>query len=376
MPIYIDVSAAVHRRAGLGRYAQSLAQSLNQEYPGQWGLFYNQDRDCQPLPELEALPVRTISAGYRPWRMMVYLGQLAGIGFDRLLPDARLFHATEHLLPPFRGVPTVLTVHDLIFRLFPEHHKPLNYWYLNLTMPLYCRRAGAIIAISESTRRDLVAHYHIEPSRIAVIYEAAAPHFRPPEKVEVDAVQARYGLPERFLLHVGTLEPRKNLVRLLGALDQLRRGGLEIALVLVGARGWLYEGFFRRLKELDLEPAVKLLGYVPDADLPTLYGAATACVLPSVYEGFGLPVLEAMACGTPVVCSQAASLPELGGTAARYFDPLHAEAIAAALKSVWEDEDLRREMSAAGLGQAARFSWARTARETMAVYEQVMSSPQ
>ena len=374
MPIYIDVSAAAHRRAGLGRYAHSLALALDAGYPGQLALFYNRDRDCRPLAGLEALPVRTVSAGYKPWRMVVYLGQLARVGFDRLLPDARLFHAAEHLLPHFRGVPTVLTVHDLIFRLFPEHHKPLNYWYLNLTMPLYCRRAGAIIAISESTRRDLIAYFHIEASRITVVHEAAAPHFRPAAPAQIEAVRARYGLPGRYLLHVGTLEPRKNLVRLLEALHLLRRGGLDAPLVLVGAKGWLYEGFFRRLEELGLERAVSLLGYVPDEDLPALYAAATACVLPSVYEGFGLPVLEAMACGTPVVCSRSSSLPELGAGAARYFDPLDVEEMAGALRWVWDDADLRREMSAAGLAQAARFSWARAASETMAVYRSVMET--
>ncbi len=372
MSVYIDVSAAVHRRAGLGRYAESLVRALAEQFPNRWGLFYNRDKGCQPLAGLERLPTRTVSAGYKPWRMAVYVGQLLGVGFDRLLPDAQLFHATEHLLPPFRRIPTVLTVHDLIYHLFPEHHKPLNYHYLKRTMPLYCHRADAIIAISQSTRRDLIAHYGVEPDKVTVVYEAAASHFSPVPRKQLAHVRTKYDLPERFLLHVGTLEPRKNLIRLLEAIHALREEGVDLKLALVGAKGWLYEGFFHRLDELSLGDAVKLLGYVPDEDLPAIYSAATACVLPSVYEGFGLPVLEAMACGTPVACSRAASLPELGGDAARYFDPLNTEDMASALRALWTDENLRREMSRQGQAQAASFSWARAAVETMAVYERLL----
>ena len=376
MPIYIDVSAAVHRRAGLGRYAESLIRALVEQDPHRWGLFYNRAGECRPLIGLEHLPARTVSAGYRPWRMTVLMRQMLGISFDRLLPDGQLFHATEHLLLPFRHIPTVLTVHDLIYRLFPEHHKPLNYHYLNSAMPLYCRRADAIIAISESTRRDLIERYHIDPTKITVVYEAAASHFRPAPPNRVDRVRSRYALPDRFLIHVGTLEPRKNLVRLLDAVALLREAGIKVNLVLVGARGWLYEGFSRRLQELSLEDTVSVLGYVPDDDLPALYSAAIACVLPSVYEGFGLPVLESMACGTPVLCSRAASLPELGGEAATYFNPHDADDIASALRGVWEDDSLREEMSASGLTQSARFSWTKAAEETIAVYEQLLDMKQ
>ncbi len=375
--IYLDVSAAVHRRAGLGRYAESLVRALvawAQTHPDEalpFALFYNRGRGSRPLAGLEHLPARTVRAGYKPWRMAIWLGQLARIPFNRLLPGATLYHATEHLLMPLRNLPTVLTVHDLIFELFPRFHKPLNYWYLHWTMPLYCRRADRIIAVSQATRRDLTQHYGVAPERITVVYEAAAPHFRPASPQAIAALRARYALPDRFLLHVGTIEPRKNLERLLDALALLRRQGQDVYLVLAGGKGWLYEGFFRKLERFPHREAVRWLGYVPDEALPALYSAATLCVVPSLYEGFGLPVLEAMACGTPVVCSRSGSLPEVGGAAARYFDPNDVEAMAAAIGAVWQDGDAQAAMREQGLAQAARFSWERAAEETMAVYRRL-----
>jgi len=297
---------------------------------------------------------------------------LAGLGFNRLVPDAELFHATEHLLPPLRGVPTVLTVHDMIFRLFREHQKPLNYWYLNATMPLYCRRADAILTVSESSKDDIVTHYGLDPDRITVIYEAASPEFVPVPPGAQEEVRRRYGLPERYMIHVGTIEPRKNLTRLVEALQLLRDRGVAIPLVVVGSKGWLYDSLFGRVKELEAGQAVFFPGYVPLADLPAVYGAATVAAMPSVYEGFGLPVLEAMACGTPVVSSNASSLPEIGGDAARYFDALEVEEMAETIGEVWTDADLREEMRGQGLAQAARFSWERAAKETMAVYDRIL----
>jgi glycosyltransferase involved in cell wall biosynthesis len=372
MPIYIDVSSAVHAKAGIGRYAGSLARSLNASQPGRFALFYNRGRHTEPPAGLESMPSRTIRAGYKPWRMAVWMGHLTGLYFNRLVPDAELFHATEHLLPPLRGVPTVLTVHDMIFKLFPEHQKRLNYWYLNATMPLFCQRAGAIITVSECSKRDIVRHYGVDPAKVVVIHEAAAPEFRPASPVAVDGIRRQYGLPRRFIIHVGTIEPRKNLSRLLEALQRLRDGGLRIPLVVVGGKGWLYDDLFRRLQELEIRDDVHFPGYVPAADLPILYSAATMAAMPSVYEGFGLPVLEAMACGTPVVCSEASSLPELGGEAARYFDPYQVEAMVDAIQMVWTSEELQAEMRKAGLEQAAKFSWDQTAEETREVYQRLL----
>ena len=372
MPIYVDVSAAAHGRAGLGRYAESLVHALCQRHPGRFALFHNRDRRVHALEGLGAVPTRTVRAGYKPWRLAVWLGQLAHADFGRLVPDAELFHATEHLLMPLPKVPTVLTVHDLIYHLFPHYHKRLNYVYLNAAMPLYVRRADAIITISESSKRDLVRLYGVSPRKVTVVYEAAAPHFKPaPAEVIADAC-TRYALPDCFMLVVGTIEPRKNLCRLLDALATARKKGADVKLVVVGKRGWLDEGFFRYLEDHTCRGSVHLLGYVPDDDLACLYGAAALCIVPSLYEGFGLPVLEAMACGTPVACSRTSSLPELGGDAALYFDAVSVEEMSEGIIRILRDESLREEMRAKGLAQAARFSWERAAEETMAVYEGVL----
>ena len=374
MPIYVDVSAAVHTRAGLGRYAASLAAHLDESFPGEISLFYNRDRSVTPLVGLEHVPRRTIRAGYKPWRMAVWLGQLARIGFDRLVPDATLFHATEHLLLPLSRRPTILTVHDLIYRLFPQHHKRLNYTYLNAAMPLFVRRANAIITISEASKRDLINAYGVPADKVHVVYEAASPSFQPQPMAAQSRVRALYGLPDRYLLYVGTIEPRKNLPRLLQAVEALRAQGLDIGLAIVGSKGWLYDDLFQQLERSPARHAVVLPGYLPDGDLPAVYAAAEVAVLASVYEGFGLPVLEAMASGVPVVCSHAASMPELGGDAARYFDPYSVAEMTAVIGQVLRDDALRAEMRRQGFAQAARFSWTRAAQETMDLYRRVIAS--
>ncbi len=374
MTIYVDVSASVHRRAGLGRYAESLTRAMASQLPGELALFYNRERGIKPLAGLEHIPARTVALGYKPWRMAIWAGHLARVPFNRLIPDATLFHATEHLLLPLRRVPTVLTVHDLIFRHLPEHHKSLNRWYLNLTLPLYCRRADHIIAVSEATRRDVIDAYHIPPEKITTIHEAADPSFAPQSPDAVAAARARYHLPERFFLHIGTIEPRKNLTRLLRAWEPLYLAGAVPPLVLAGKRGWLTGDFFTALEASPARDAVLFTGYVANADLPAVCAAATALVFPTLYEGFGLPPLEAMACGTPVACSNTASLPEVVGDAALTCDPLDESALADALRRIANDADLRADLRERGFAQAARFSWDKTATETIRVYREVIAA--
>lgn len=372
MTIYYDVSAAVHARSGLGRYAESLGRALLAQYPGSLAFFYNTDPTTHPLPGLESMPCRTVQAGYKRWRMQVWVGQLLRLRFNHLLPDARLYHATEHLLMPLSGIPTILTVHDLIFRLFPRYHKPLNYLFLNLTVPLFCRRADAIIAVSECTRRDIVKSYHVNPGKITVIHEAAASRFTPSAPSAVQAVQKQYGLPERYLLTICVIEPKKNHIGFLRAFEQLVRNDPSLYWVIVGNKGWLYEGFFAALETSAARANVILPGYIQDADLPAVYGGAQAFVFPSLYEGFGLPPLEAMACGTPVLSSNASSLPEVCGDAALYFDPGDTEAMIETTRQALADETLRRALSGHGLEQASQFSWQRAACETWDVYQALL----
>jgi glycosyltransferase involved in cell wall biosynthesis len=369
--IWLDVSAAVHRRAGLGRYAENLARALAPLLPDDLALFYNREEGVEPLPGLENLPSSSVAFGYKPWRMAVWLGQLAHVGFNRLVPNAKVFHATEHLLLPLHGVDSILTVHDLIFRHMPEHHKRLNRWYLNLAMPLFCRRATHIIAISEQTRRDLMSAYGIPAGKITVIYEAADPRFRVRSAEVIAASRARYRLPERYLLFVGTIEPRKNLNRLLSAFERLHAEGLTDGLVIVGKRGWLYDDFFAALEHSPARAAVLFPGYVPDEDLPAVYTGAQILVMPSMYEGFGLPLLEAMACGAPVACSNRSSLPEIAGDAALLFDPTDPDGIGDALRRILRDADLQSRLKEAGLHQAGQFSWSRAAQETLAIYRRL-----
>lgn len=372
--IYIDVSAAVHSKAGLGRYSESLAKALADIETEQVTLFYNRGRDGILPESLRGLPERRVSLGYKPWRMAVLAAQYTHVGFNQLVPKVKLFHSTEHLLFPLRNTPAVLTVHDLIYKLFPEYHKKLNYAYLNRAMPLFCRRAGAIIAVSEATKRDIINHYGIDPAKIHVVYEAAASHFDPPIQEEINRVRKQYNLPTHYLLHLSTIEPRKNLDRLVDAVKILRSQDENLSLILAGAKGWLYNDFFARIKAEGLENVVRALGWVPDQDLPAVIGGASLAVQPSLYEGFGLPILEHMACGQVVAASNSSSHPEVGGEAAAYFPAADTDEMARVIGRLLRDKEEYTRRRVAGLEQAQKFSWSRAATETLAIYNQLLSS--
>lgn len=373
MRVCVDLSPAVHRRAGIGRYARDLATALLAEGVGDLVAFYNDASGrLTPEPPLDVLPRLTLRRATKPWRLTVALADALRRPQDALLPGVDLFHATDHLLPFLKGPRTVATLHDLAFLVDPTVHTRTNRWFLAAMVPRFLKRADAVIAVSECTARDARRLLGLDPARIAVVPSGVDARFRPPTGTEVAETRARLGLPDRYLLYVGTVEPRKNLPTLLRAYAALRRRGDSPRLVVAGRLGWLTDGFFKSLRELDLESDVIRLGYVADADLPALYGGAEAFAFPSRYEGFGFPVLEAMACGTPVVCSSASSLPEVAGDAALLHDPNDAAALADALARLVSDRELRAELRARGLTQAARFTWSRAARETRAVYERAL----
>jgi glycosyltransferase involved in cell wall biosynthesis len=281
-----------------------------------------------------------------------------------------LLHSPAFVGPLASKCPTVITVHDLSFLFFPQNFRAMNRVYLQALTRLSARRARRVIAVSESTKRDLVEEYGLSPAKVDVVYNGVDTTFRPLPASEVAAFRQQAGLPERFILFVGTLEPRKNVARLVEAYARLPEG--RPPLLLVGGKGWLYDEIFSRVEELDLSGEVRHVGYVPAETLPLWFNAAELFVYPSLYEGFGLPPLEALACGTAVVASSASSLPEVVGEAGLLVDPLDTEALAAAMDQVLANRDRRERLREAGPGQAQGFTWQKAARHTVTTYRQAL----
>lgn len=269
------------------------------------------------------------------------------------------------------SVARVLTIHDAIPYVCPQTSTRLDWLIFHGWLPWAVRRADAIVTVSRRSREDIVTHLPVSPERVAVVPLAADQRFRPMKKAEIEPVLRGCGIERPYILYVGSLESRKNLPRLLEAYDRLRQRSTPWKLVVVGARKWKSSPIFDTVHRLGLEPYVQFTGYVPDEHLPALYSGADLFVFPSLYEGFGLPPLEAMACGTPVVCSNAASLPEVVGDAAVTVDPYDVDALAEAMHRVLADRELREDLRARGLARARQFTWERTARETLAVYREV-----
>ncbi|MFN7913876.1 MAG: glycosyltransferase family 1 protein [Vicinamibacterales bacterium] len=290
---------------------------------------------------------------------------------------ADVVHFTNGMVPAVCAVPTVVTIHDMSLTLYPEFH-PLRRVLLNRPfVDVAARRADAIITVSESARRDIVRLYGIDPSRVHVVHEAAAPAFdviRDP--FELQRVRQRYGLGERFILYVGTIEPRKNLPTLIDAFARRRAAGdLPHQLVCVGPYGWLSDDIDAQIDRLNIRDAVRFTGYVPFDELPAIYNLAEMFVFPSVYEGFGLPVIEAMACGTPVVTGSVAALNEVAGDAAARVEVLDAAALGDTLVALASSREQREDLSRRGLARARAFSWERAATETLNVYRQTAARP-
>lgn len=363
----------MHQSAGLSRYTTRLAEALwaHERDRVDLHLFYNAHSGDELPPSLQDIPHHSVPMRQIHWRLAAYGSQLTRLHQRRVLGPLAgkplIYHATEHLLPRL-PVPTVLTVHDLIFERYPAHHTWRNVQFLKRAMPTFVAAADVIIAVSLHTQRDLVELYHTPPEKIRVIYEGIDARFTPAPPAGVADVRARHGLTQPYLLMVGTLEPRKNHVTAMAALARLKAAGQDVTLAVVGGHGWLFEPVQRRVAELGLENDVVFTGYVPDADLPALYSGAACVLVPSLYEGFGFPVLEAMACGAPVICSHASSLPELAGDAAMLIHPTDDEALAAGVTQILTEPELAASMRAQGLAQAARFTWEACARATADVY--------
>jgi len=277
--------------------------------------------------------------------------------------------------PPFCPCPVVVSIHDLSFEHLPQTFKRRSRTQLRLTVRHSARRAARIISLSEHGRRDIIETYGITAERVSAIPLAAPSHFAPVQDVrELQRVRHNYGIDGDYILSVGSIQPRKNLARLVQAYASLR--GNKSAdklpkLVLVGKCGWLYDETLRALEETGVADTVVLTGYVPQEDLPALYSGSLCFVYPSYFEGFGLPPLEAMKCGAPVIVGNKTSLPEVVGDAALAVDPFDVEAIASAMKRVIESPALRDELSIKGQARAKTFDWRETARKTLAIYQEV-----
>ena len=279
--------------------------------------------------------------------------------------------------PPFAPCPVVVSIHDLSFEHLPETFKRRSRVQLRLTVRRTARRAARILALSEYVRNDIMTTYGIDPERISVTPLAAASHFAPvTDTMQLSRVRKTYGLREDYILCVGSIQPRKNLPRLITAYGNLRRLRPEAKLpqlVLVGKKAWLFQETLRVAAEQGLVDDIKFTGYVPEADLPALYSGAVCSVYPSFFEGFGLPVLEAMQCGTPVIAGNRTSIPEVVGDAGLLVDPFDENELAQAMARVIDDSDLAAELRVKGLQRAKQFSWHETARLTLKTYEQAAS---
>ncbi len=290
---------------------------------------------------------------------------------DLVGPRADLWHFTNYVAPP-TGRPFVLSVLDLSFVRHPEFTEPANLEYLRRFVPDSLERANQIVAISQATKDAIVDEFGTPSGKIRVTPLAADPSFgQPVSEEQLARVQDKYGIEGDYFLAVGTLEPRKNLRNLLLAFAGIRKHTSE-QLVVVGGQGWLFDETKELLRKLGLGDRVIFTGYAPAGELPALYAGAKLFVFPTFYEGFGIPVLEAMLAGTPVICSNTSSLPEVAGAAALYFDPNDTKALELALRRTLQDEPLRTRLAEAGREQAAQFSWERTAELTLAAYRKAL----
>src|SRR5262249_31845124 len=287
--------------------------------------------------------------------------------------DADVVHFTNGMLPVMSPVPTVVTIHDMSLRLYPRYHPPRRVLLNRPLVDLAARRADAIVTVSETAKRDIVRLYRIDPDRVHVVYEAAAPAFRRvTDPGGLQRVRTKYGFRDRVILYVGTIEPRKNLPTLVEAFARgRRRGDLDHQLVCVGPYGWLSRDLDERVRRANVADAITFTGYVPFEDLPAIYSLAEMFVYPSMYEGFGLPVVEAMACGTPVVTGRAAALAEVGGDAVEHVERLDADALCDAMATLAKSPGRRRGLAERGLERSRRFSWDAAARQSLDIYRSV-----
>lgn len=281
-----------------------------------------------------------------------------------------ILHSPGFVISLRSRVKNVLTIADMTFMNYPQVHTLFKRTYFSLFMPPSIKKADRVLAISESTKKDVIRAIKVNPEKIKVTYLAYGKEFRVMDKKKArELVNERYGIDKKFIIFVGMIEPRKNLPRIFKAFSELKKEGIPHKLVIVGKKGWKYKGMFRQINKLDLGKDVMFTGYVPDSNLAILYNAADMLAYPCLYEGFGLPILEAMACGCPVITSNISSMPEVAGNAALLVDPKEMMQIKSAMSKLINNSKFREGMIKKGLKRSSQFSWKKCAQETMNVYE-------
>jgi glycosyltransferase involved in cell wall biosynthesis len=374
MRIAIDYTPAHEQGAGIGRYVRELVAALSTlDQNTDYRLFVAGSRQgdlpLSPGHNFRREPTRISPKWFaRFWhRLQLHLPVEWWTG------DVDLFHATDFVLPPHRKkTKTLLTVHDLSFVKVPETASPRLKSYLDVVVPRSVKRAGHILADSHATKDDLIEIYGTPAEMITVLHSGVDPKFKP-DKSRLSTLYTKYHIPDRpYIFTVGTVQPRKNYGRLIRALSVLRQRGIDVDLVIAGGKGWLEGPMYQALEETDMGNHVHLIGFVDDDDLPTLYSGAACVAFPSLYEGFGFPVLEGMACGVPVMTSNVSSLPEVAGDAAMMIDPYNLDAMIEMLQSLLTDESRRKVLIERGYRQARHFTWERSATQLLQIYQQML----
>ncbi len=376
MRIVFDARCFFGVKTGVGYYAYNIIKSLLEiDREDEFALFYGMA--LRPytglLPDFSDKKVDTILYRF-PGRIFdFFTDRFPSLKIDRMIGGYDIFHTPSFIPPPLKGK-KVITVHDLAHRLYPQFFTEEMNRHLLRHLETAAKEAEHIITISENTKKDLVEVIRVDPEKITVIYVAASEIYRPIDDTEkLNQVRMKYGTGDSFIGFFGTIEPRKNIVGLVEAFKMLkaRRPDIGHRLVIAGQKGWKYEESFAAIAGSGIEDQIILTGYVPEEDLPLLMNASDLVVYPSFYEGFGMPPLEAMACGRPVVTSDTSSMPEAVGDAAVMVDPKDVEGLSQAMENVLSDEQLALKMREKGLERAKLFSWRDAATKTLEVYKEV-----
>ena len=374
--IALDYTPAYEQTGGIGRYVRELANALALvDTSNEYRLFVA-GASREKLPTLPGDNFSWMPTSITPrWLHRFWHRARIPLPVELLTGPVDLFHATDFVLPPTRPATlTLLTVHDLSFVRVPSAASPPLRKYLDTVVPRSVKAADHILADSLATKADLIELYETREGKVTVLYSGVDERFQPVTDTQtIDATKDRYGLGgTSYFLSVGTIQPRKNYSRVIEALSAIRTAGHDLHYVIAGGAGWLEDEMRRTIERTGMTEFVHMPGFVEDHDLPALYSGARALVMASLYEGFGLPILEAMSCGTPVITSNLSSLPEVAGDAAMLVDPYSTDAIRDAIFEIEHDFATRKRLIDSGYEQAKRFSWRNSATQLKSIYDEML----